>query len=138
MIRMSRASRFDILEKSVVQDRNFLCTTVSYAVTFVVFLNLNNLQSPLLGLMSFIIYFVINAMFLGNALFRKEETFLRLMFGILLLTMFLGFIGWLTLIIYNLDATRVTLVLFVVATLSSLFNRRRVRRINGAEYKRIS
>ena len=123
-IKMKQALRFDIIEKSVIQDRSFLYTTASYSVILAIFVNLNSFQSPLIGLTASFIYFVINAVFLGNAFFKKENAFFRLMFGILLLIILLGFIGWLTLIIYNLDALRVTLVLLVVATLSSLLNRR--------------
>ena len=123
-IKMKRALRFAVIERSVVQDKNFLYTIVLYSAILAIFMNLNSFQSPLIGLMLFVIYFVINAVFLGNTFFEKENAFFRLMFGILLLTMLLGFVGWLTLIIHNLDVTRVTLVLIVVATSSSLFNRR--------------
>jgi len=123
-----RTLKFDILEKSIVQDKNFLCTIVSYSIILAIFLNLNSFQSPFIGMIAFVIYYVINAVFLGNAFFEKENTFFRLMFGVLLLTLFLGFVGWLALIIYNLDATRVTLVLLVTATLSSLLNKRMKRR----------
>lgn len=115
---------FDFIEKSVVQDKNFLYTIASYSVTLAIFLNLNSFQSPLIGFITSIIFFLINAVFLGNVFFEKENAFFRLMFGILLLIMLLGFVGWLTLIIYNLDVLRVTFVLLVVATLSSLLNRR--------------
>jgi hypothetical protein len=121
---MKWALRFDMIEKSIVQDKNFLYTIVSYFVILAFFVNLNSFQSPLIGLMASVIYFVLSAVFLGNAFFEKESAFFRLMFGILLLVMLLGFVGWLTLIIYNLDATRCTLVLCVVATFSSLLNRR--------------
>jgi hypothetical protein len=123
---------FATVESSIVQNQSFLYTIVSYSVVFAVFLNLHSLQSSLLGLIPTVIYFLINALFLGNAFFEKEDAFFRLMFGILLLVMLLGFVGWLTLIIYNLDATRVTLVLVIVATLSSLLNRRMKQR-NGTK-----
>jgi len=121
---MKRASRLGTLEKSVVQDKNFLYTIISYSVALAIFINLNSFQSPLFGLAASLIYFVINAVFLGNAFFEKEKAFFRAMFGILLLIMLLGFVSWLALIIYNLDATRATFVLMVVATLTSLLNRR--------------
>jgi len=121
---MKRALRLGTLEKSVVQDKNFLYTIISYSVALAIFINLNSFQSPLFGLAASLIYFVINTVFLGNAFFEKEKAFFRGMFGILLLIMLLGFVGWLALIIYNLDATRVTFVLMVVATLTSVLNRR--------------
>jgi len=115
---------FDFIEKSIVQDKNFLYTIVSYSVVLAIFVNLNIFQSPLIGSITSVIYFVINAIFLGNAFFGKENAFFRVVFGVLLLTMLLGFVGWLTLIIYNLDVIRCTLVPLVVATLSSFLNRR--------------
>ena len=87
-------------------------------------INLNIFQSPALGIVASILYFLINGIFLGNAFFKKKDTFFRLMFGILLLIMLLGFFGWLAVIIHNLDILRFTLVLVIVATLSSLLNRR--------------
>ena len=121
---MKRASRFNNIERTIVQDKRFISTIVSYCGILAIFMNLYSLQSPFIGLIAFIVYFVINAAFIGNAFFRKEETFFRLTFGTLLLVILLGFVGWLTLILHNLDITRVTLVLLAVATLSSLFNRR--------------
>jgi len=129
---MKWALKFASIEKSVVQDEKFLYTIVSYSAILAMFANLNSFQFPFIGLMSSVIYLGINAVFLGNAFFKKENAFFRLMFGILLFTMFIGFVGWLTLIIHNLDITRVTLVLLVVATSSSLFNRR-MRHRNAAK-----
>lgn len=123
-IRMNRRLRFDIIEKSVVRDKNFLYTIISYSAIIAIFVNLNSFHSSLIGLVASVIYSMINAVFLGNAFFEKEGTFFRLMFGFLLLTMLLGFVGWLALIIYNLDITKVSLALLVVATFSSQFNRR--------------
>jgi len=112
------------LERSIVQDKNFLYTIISFSTILVVFFNLTSFHYPLIGVIASIIFFVINTVFLGNAFFEKEPLFFRFVFGMLLFIMLLGFVGWLTLIIYNLDATRVTLVLLVVATSSSLLNRR--------------
>ena len=114
----------DSIEKSVVPDKNFLYTIVSYFVVLAIFLNLNSFQSSLFGLIASGIFLMINAVFLGNAFFAKENALLRLTFGTLLLIMLLGFVGWVTLIIYNLDTLRVALVLLVVATFSSLMNKR--------------
>jgi uncharacterized membrane protein HdeD (DUF308 family) len=119
---MKRKITFGNLEKSLVQNKNFVYTITSLVGVIVVFLNLNSLESPLIGSIASVVYFGINAVFLGNALFGEEKTFFRLAFGILLLVMLLGFFGWLVLIIYNLDASMVTLVLLIVAVLSSLLN----------------
>lgn len=115
---------FTVIERSIVKDKNFLYTIVSYSAVFAIFINLNGFQSPFIGSTASIIYFILNIIFLGNAFFEKENAFFRLMFGVLLFVMLIGFVGWLTLIIYNLDTTRVTFVLVVVTTLSSLLNRR--------------
>ena len=89
-----------------------------------IYINLNAFHSSVLGIAASVLYFLINGIFLGHAFFEKEATFFRLMFGILLLIMLLGFVGLLAVIVYNLDVIRFTLVLFIAATLSSLLNRR--------------
>lgn len=126
-IRIKRAFALDAVEKSVVQNKSFLYTIVLYSVTLAMFVNLNSLHSPLIGFIAFFVYFMINAVFLGNAFFKKENAFFRLMMGILLLIMILGFVGWLVMIIYNLDVTMFTLVLAISTTFSSLLNRRMKR-----------
>ena len=116
--------KFDIVEKSIVQDKNFIYTIASYSVVLAIFVNLNSLTSPMIGLTASIVYSIINTVFLGNAFFKKENTFFRLVFGVLLLMMLLSFVGWIILLIYNLDVIEFTLVLLVTTTLSSLLNRR--------------
>lgn len=123
--------RFDIAEKSIIQDRHFIYTIASYVVVLTIFINLNSLKSPLIGLIASLIYLIVNTVFLGNAFFRKENPLSRLVFGILLLIMLLGFVGWIIMIIYNLDVIEFTLVLLITTTLSSLLNRR-MRPKNGA------
>jgi len=108
----------------VAQDQKLVFTLISYILIVIIYVNLNTLQSSVLGLVTSILYFLINGIFLGRAFFEKDAAFFRLMFGVLLLIMLLGFVGWLSVIIYNLDVVRFTVVLFVVATLSSLLNRR--------------
>jgi hypothetical protein len=112
------------LENQIVQDKNFLFTIISYFVILAVFVNLNTLKFPLIGSAALITYFAINSVFLGNAFFRNENAFLRLMLGVLLLIILLGMLGWLTILIYNLDIVLFSLVLAIAATLSSLMNRR--------------
>ena len=112
------------LEKLIVHDQKLLFTLTSYVLILAIYMNLDVFSSPAIGIVASIMYFLINGIFLGHAFFEKEEAFFRFMFGLLLLIMLLGFVGWLALIIYNLDVTRVTLVLLVVATSSSLLNRR--------------
>ena len=113
-----------ILEKSIVQNNKFVYSIISYSVILAVFINLSSLQSPIIGLIAFSAYFLINTVFLGNAFFQKENTFFRLAFGLLSFIMIIGFVGWLVMIIYNLDIARFTLVLIIATTVSSILNRR--------------
>jgi len=115
---------FGKIEQRITRDEKLLFTMISYVVTLVIFINLSGFQSPVLGLLASAIYFLINGIFLGHIFFEKETAFFRLMLGLLLLIMLLGFVGWLAVVIYNLDVIRFTLVLLVVATLSSLLNKK--------------
>ena len=121
---MQSTYRFDRLEKTITHDKRLLFTLCSFALTLGIYINLSFFQSPVIGVVASILYFIINGVFLGHAFFEKETAFFRLMFGTLLLVMLLGFVGWLAVIIHNLDVTRFTLVLLITATLSSLLNRR--------------
>lgn len=112
------------LEKLIVRDQKFFFTLTSFILTLIIYINLNTFLSPAAGIVSSILYLLINGIFLGNAFFEKEAAFFRLMFGLLLLIMFLEFVGWLAVIIYKLDVIRFTLVLLIAATFSSLLNRR--------------
>lgn len=111
------------LEKLIIHDQKLLFTLTSYVLILAIYINLNAFSSPAIGIVASIMYFLINGIFLGNAFFKKEDAFFRLMFGVLLLVMLLAFVGWLAVIIHNLDVIRFTLVLFIAATLSSLLNR---------------
>jgi len=121
---MKTGSGFDNIEQRITRDEKMLFTLVSYIVVLTIFINLSEFQSSILGLLASAIYFLINGVFLGHVFFEKETAFFRLMYGFLLLIMFLGFVGWLAVVIYNLDVVRFTLVLFIVTTLSSLLNRK--------------
>ncbi len=121
---MKTRSGFDKIEQRITRDEKMLFTLVSYIVVLTIVINLNEFQSPIISLPASVIYFLINGIFLGHVFFEKEATFFRLMYGLLLLIMLLGFVGWLAVVIYNLDVMRFTLVLFIVTTLSSLLNRK--------------
>jgi hypothetical protein len=121
---MKWTMNFDIAEKSIMENKNFIYTIVSYSAILAIFFNLYSLELPLIGSVASVIYSIINAVFLGNAFFTKENAFFKLVFGVLLLIMLLGFVGWIIMIIYNLDVIEFTLVLLVTTTLSSLLNRR--------------
>jgi len=116
--------QLDKLETLITRDQKLLFTLTSYGLILAIYINLNSLHSSVLGIVASVLYFLINGVFLGHVFFEKEVTLFRLIFGILLLIMLLGFVGLLAVIIYNLDVIRFTLVLFIAATLSSLLNRR--------------
>jgi len=116
--------RLSRLETLIAQDPSLLFTLASYGLIIAMYINLNAFNSSVLGIATSALYFLINGIFLEHAFFEKEATFFRLMFGILLLIMLLGFVGLFTVIIYNLDVIRFTSVLFIATTLSSLLNRR--------------
>ena len=120
----SLSQLFQGLENFIVGDPKLVFTLTSYALIPAIYLNLN-VRSPAIGIVSFILYFSINGTFLANAFFEREDIFFRLMFGVLLLIMLLSFVGWLLMLIYDLDAPLFSLTLFVVSTFSSLSNRRK-------------
>lgn len=114
----------DRFEKRIASNPKFVFTLTSYALILMIYINLNSIKSAGLGIALSIPYFWINGIFLGYAFFSNEGRFLRLILGILLLAMLSGFVGWLIMVIYNLDVFEFTLVLLVVSTISSLANTR--------------
>lgn len=123
-VRVSSSLQLHKLEKFIAHNPKLIFTLISYILILAIYVNLHTFESTTVGIIAFIMYFLINAIFLAHAFFEKEEAFFRLMFGVLLLIMLLGSVGWLTMIIYNLDVIKVSFVLFIVATLSSSLNRR--------------
>ena len=128
---MENKDVFHRMEELIVNDKKLAATLVSYVAIFLIFMNLTIVHSPILGVISSLTYFLINGIFIGQAFFRKERPFLRLMLGNLLLIAFLGLVSWATMIIYNLDENRSTIALFVVATISSLINKFEADRLKG-------
>jgi len=122
MTTYKRVNQFTKVENRIVANRRCVFTAVSYLAVAILSVNTAFVRSVILGATASLIFFVINALFLAHALFRKEDDFFRLMFGVLLLIMLLGFVGWLIMIVYNLDALRFTLTLVIVASLSSSAN----------------
>ena len=123
-MRVTSSFKLHKLENFIVHDPKLLFTLTSYVLILAIYTNLSTFKSPAIGIVTFFLFFWINGIFLAHAFFEKEDTFFRLMFGVLLLIMLLGFVGWLIMIIYNLDVPSFTLVLLIVATLSSSLNRR--------------
>lgn len=128
---MSSSLHLSKLEKLITHDNRFSFTAASYLLILVTYANLTMFKSFAVGIAVFTLYFVINTVFLGQALFKKEDAFFRLALGTLVLVMVLGFFGWLILIIYNLDVVRFALVLFIVATFCSFSNRSMIHK-NGS------
>ncbi len=121
--RVTSLFRLNEVERAIADDPKFLSTLASYSLILLIYINLN-MKSLAVGIVAFFLYFLINGIFLAHAFFEKEDAFFRLMFSIILLIMLLGLVGWLVMIASNLDAPNFLLVLFIVATISSLLNRR--------------
>jgi hypothetical protein len=122
--------KYHALDRIIIEDARLRFTAISYFLVLVFYVNLNLMQSFAIGLFSFILYFLINETFLAHFFFENEALFFRLMFGALLLIMLLGFVGWLIMIIYNLDAELLSITLLVTATISSVLNRKSKRQKN--------
>jgi hypothetical protein len=116
------------LESLVARDSTFLFTMISYVTVLAIYANSILFKSPALGSVATILFFLIDSVFLGSAIFEKENAFFKLVFGILLLVMLLGFLNWIALIAYNLDISKSTLALLATATISSVLNRRANRK----------
>lgn len=121
---MRNAFNFREIEAIIVKNPKLFFTLASYVLIILMDINLIFLKSFGIGVLSSILFFSINTIFLGHAFFADKTTFFRLMFGALLLTMFLGFIGWFTMIIYDLNLVEFTGILLITTSLSSLLNSR--------------
>jgi len=111
------------LESYILRDRFFLFSLLSYGAAAAIFMNTTIFESTALGLLSTLVYFLINAVFLGTTFFAKEDSFFRLTLGILLLITFLGLLGWIMIVLYTFNAVTLTLALVIVATVSSVLKR---------------
>lgn len=112
------------LERLIIDDSKLLSTISSYVLAVAIFANLSTVKSSIVGIAFCIAYLFINAVFLADAFFKKEAFLFRLIFGLLLVIMLLGFVGYIVMVIYNLDLIETTFVLFTVSTISSLVNKR--------------
>jgi hypothetical protein len=121
---------FQRMNKLIADDEKLTATLISYTAIILIFINLTIVHSPIIGIASSLTFFLINAIFIGQAFFRKEKPFLRLMLGTLLLIALLCLISWATMIIYNLDEIRSTMALFIVATISTIINKLETNRLN--------
>ena len=112
----------------IADDSRFRFTFSSYIFILIIYINLNFIRSFVLGFVTFVLYFLIDGTFLANAFFQSESLFMKLAFGFLSLTMLLGFVGWLVMLVYNLDTPLFLLTLIVTASVSSLLNWRKKRK----------
>lgn len=116
-------TRWDKLYQAINRDNKLLWTISAYIAVFLVFVNANIVHSPALGIAVSSVFFLINSVFLGSTFFEDKEPFFRFAFGGLLLVAIIGVVGWIVLIIYNLDIIRSTIVLCVVSAISSVVNK---------------
>lgn len=121
---MKNRSVFLNLQYLITRDQKFLFTLLSYIATLVVFVNISLSNSLVIGILASATYFLINATYLGHALFKKENAFIAFMMGTLLLIVILGLVAWAVMISYNLDNIRSVIVLFITASLASILNRK--------------
>ena len=130
--KMEAVSQFFRLQELIVRDRYLIFTSLSYVMILAIFVNLTFSLSPAVGILSSIIYFLINGMFLGTVFFENQDLLLRLVLGILVLIVLLGTVAWAVLITYNLDVLRSVLVLCIVAASCSFLNKRMKRKVKNA------
>lgn len=121
--RIEKRIRFENVERTIVRDKKFRLTMFSYAMIVLISVNMSVVHSPVLGIAAASVYFLINATFLGSTFSEKEDRLLRFVLGNLLLIVFLGLFSWIVMMVYNLDALRSTIVLCIVAALSSFLSK---------------
>ena len=118
-------SRFERYEKAVVKDSHLVFTLVSFFMILVVFLNQVFFGSVVVGAFASSLFFLINVVFLGHSFFEDEDFLVRFLLGGLVLFVFVGLVGWVVMVAYDLDVWLSCLVLVVVAGFSSFLNRRK-------------
>lgn len=129
---MENNSGLTDMTRLITQEKIFAFTLILYGTVALIFLNLNMVRSPILGTSASILYLLISSIMIGHALFRNENFFTKLLLGSLIITMTLGMVGWIVMILHNLDNTRTAVVLFVTASLASILNKR-MNSGNGTE-----
>lgn len=120
--------KFALIDE-VVRDKRLVFTLTSYFMSLVILVNLLFTRWFVIGATASLIFFVINAIFLGHAIFVKEDVLSMVLLGSLLLFSLLGLVSWMVLLIYNLDVVRVVTVLLIVTTVSSLMSKMTKRRL---------
>lgn len=121
------------IEELIAEDSKHVFTLLSILAVILVCVNLVTVHLLLVGLIAFAVYFVTIGTFLGRAFFLGEEAFIRFALGILLSIMLLGFVGWIFMIIYDLEIVPFALVLLVTTIVSSVLNQRMRRRYGASK-----
>jgi hypothetical protein len=116
----------------LITQKTSAVTPILYGTVVVLFLNLNTVRSPILGVPTSILFMLISSSMIGQALFRNETTLMKLMLGNLIVIVTLGMTGWIALILHNLDNTSILIVLLVTASIAAILNKR-VNSSNGTE-----
>lgn len=120
---MKQTSKFENAEKIITRDKNFVFTFASLAMILIIYLNTTFAALPIIGATASLILITIQAIFLGKTFFEGEILFIRLALGLLMLLLFSGLIGWVTLIIYSLDLLNLSIALCVLVIACSSINR---------------
>ncbi len=119
---MENKSPFMNLTQQIARNQKFMFTLVSYTSIVAIFFNSTMFQSPIIGVVASGFYWLINATFIGQALFKNEDLLQKFLLGNLVVLVTLGLVGWTAMILYNLDSTRTAIVLFVTASFASILN----------------
>ena len=115
---------FVSLYEVIARDKMFAFTLLSYITIAAIFVNISFINSPMIGIVASVIYFLITATFFGHAIFESETLFMKFMLGILLSIVILGLVAWAVMILYNLDNVRSAIVLLITASFASFLNRK--------------
>ncbi len=122
---MKGESLFPKLTRLIVQDTRLCFTIFSLFCVLIILLNLSTSSTPVIGIPATILYFLINATFIGHGVFQDERALIRFLMGNLLLIVVLALAGLVVMIIYNLDTNRIVLVLSIVSLFASALSRRK-------------
>ncbi|NIV44220.1 hypothetical protein GWN49_04990 [Candidatus Bathyarchaeota archaeon] len=116
----------------LITQKTSTVTPILYGTVVVLFLNLNVVRSPILGVPTSILFMLISSIMIGQALFRNETPFMKLMLGNLIVIVTLGITGWIAMILHNLDNTSTLIVFLVTASIAAILNKR-MNSSNGTE-----
>jgi hypothetical protein len=118
------------LTQLIIEDKKLFFTILSYMSILIIFINSNLTLSSIIGITASIVYFLINATFIGNALFQSENSVVKFLLGNLIFIVILSLIGLTVLILHNIDNLRTTIVLSAATFLASILNRRMQSKVN--------